>query len=128
VQYIAVHAKISSAIFKELACGFLLLGDTRYNQLHVFRFTSKFCRQNSIRPYRMLSGRPYSLREPLLRATSFEILKTKNVSRISILIKLSVKTQQNFMHNMYNISHNYMFRPILDHLQVVPYSLASVVA
>ena len=32
------------------------------------------------------------------------------------------------MHNMYNISHNYMFRPILGHLQVVPYSLASVVA
>ena len=24
------------------------------------------------------------------------------------------------------ISHNYMFRPILDHLQVVPYSLARV--
>ena len=32
------------------------------------------------------------------------------------------------MHNMYNISHNYMFRPILGHLQVVPYSLVSVVA
>ena len=32
------------------------------------------------------------------------------------------------MHNMYDISHNYMFRPILGHLQVVPYSLASVVA
>ena len=31
------------------------------------------------------------------------------------------------MHNMYNISYNYMFRPILAHLQVVPYSLASVV-
>jgi len=29
------------------------------------------------------------------------------------------------MHNMYNLSHNYMFRHILDHLQVVPYSLAS---
>ena len=28
----------------------------------------------------------------------------------------------------YNISHNYMFRPILGHFQVVPYSLASVVA
>ena len=27
-----------------------------------------------------------------------------------------------------NISHNHMFRPILVHLQVVPYSLASVVA
>ena len=25
-------------------------------------------------------------------------------------------------------SHNYMFQPILGHLQVVPYSLASVVA
>ena len=35
------------------------------------------------------------------------------------------------MHSMYNISYNYMFRPILGHLQVVPYSLdslASVVA
>ena len=31
------------------------------------------------------------------------------------------------MHNMYNISHNYKFRPILGHLQVAPYSLASVV-
>ena len=30
------------------------------------------------------------------------------------------------MHNMYNISHNYMFRPILGHLQDIPYSLASV--
>ena len=29
---------------------------------------------------------------------------------------------------MHNISHNYMFRPILGHLQVVPYSLASMVA
>ena len=32
------------------------------------------------------------------------------------------------MHNMYNISQNYMFRLILGHLQGVPYSLASVVA
>ena len=24
---------------------------------------------------------------------------------------------------MYNLSHNYMFRPILGHLQVVPFSL-----
>ena len=31
-------------------------------------------------------------------------------------------------HNMYNISHNYMFQPILGHLQVVSYSLVSVVA
>ena len=30
------------------------------------------------------------------------------------------------MQNMYNISHNCMFQPILGHLQVVPYSLASV--
>jgi len=30
------------------------------------------------------------------------------------------------MHNMYNLSHNYMFRSILGHLQVVPYSLASL--
>ena len=28
------------------------------------------------------------------------------------------------MHNMYNISHNYMFRPILGHLPLVSYSLA----
>jgi len=41
---------------------------------------------------------------------------------------LSVKTQHNFMHNMYNISRNYMFRPILGHLQVVPFSLVSMVA
>jgi len=41
---------------------------------------------------------------------------------------ISVKIQHNFMHNMYNVSHNYMFQPILGHLQVVPYSLASVVA
>ena len=32
------------------------------------------------------------------------------------------------MHTVYNVSHNYMFRPILGHLQVVPYSLASVIA
>ena len=32
------------------------------------------------------------------------------------------------MHNMYNLSHNYMFWPILGNLQVVPFSLASVVA
>ena len=32
------------------------------------------------------------------------------------------------MHNMYNISHNYMFRPILGHLQVVLFSVMSVVA
>ena len=32
------------------------------------------------------------------------------------------------MHNMYILSHNYMFRPILGHLQIVPFSLASVVA
>jgi hypothetical protein len=31
------------------------------------------------------------------------------------------------MHNMYNIFHNYMFRPILGHLQVVLYSLKSEV-
>ena len=31
------------------------------------------------------------------------------------------------MHNMYNISHNYMLRPILGHLQVVSYSLESEV-
>ena len=42
-------------------------------------------------------------------------------------IIISQNTTQ-FMHNMYNISHNYMFRPILSHLQFVPYSLASVVA
>ena len=30
------------------------------------------------------------------------------------------------MYNIY-ISQNYMFRPILGHLQVVPYSLVSVV-
>ena len=32
------------------------------------------------------------------------------------------------MHHMYSISQNYMFRPILGHLQIVLYSLASVVA
>ena len=32
------------------------------------------------------------------------------------------------MHNVYKISHNYMFQPILGYLQVVSYSLASVVA
>ena len=31
------------------------------------------------------------------------------------------------MHNMYNLFHNYMFRPILGHLQVVSYSLESEV-
>jgi len=31
------------------------------------------------------------------------------------------------MHNMYNIFHNYMLRPILGQLQVVSYSLKSEV-
>jgi hypothetical protein len=31
------------------------------------------------------------------------------------------------MHNMYNIFHNYMFQPILGHLQVVSYSPESEV-
>jgi len=90
VQYIAVHAKILFAIFKELACGFLRLGDTRYVLQHVLRFTSYFFRQNWIRWYRMLSGRPYSLREPLLRVCP--ILwhsedQKKNISRVSYLAK-----------------------------------------
>jgi hypothetical protein len=43
VQFIAVHAKILFAIFKELAYGLLRLVDTLHVQLQVFRFTSKFC-------------------------------------------------------------------------------------
>jgi len=42
-------------------------------------------------------------------------------------IIVSQNTTQ-FYAQYVQISHNYMFRPILGHLQVVLYSLASVVA
>ena len=57
------------------------------------------------------------------RATTF--VTSPLCSMNKYIATISVKTQHNFMHN---ISHNYMFQPILGHLQVVPFSLASVVA